>query len=334
MAPCCLRCCLEGTAPQGAAAAGCPVGCQVEEGACPVGSDHGRAGDHPLSDQGRGNKTDGGGFDHVEHRIGVGCFGIVVGEGGTRQGAPQGSGGDGQDRSFGQEAVEAVPPGDGFGVCRRVIQRIPIAGILPGAEGVAVNGVTTVEQNQQFGIVVVVGHQCPGAHGAAEHGMPKGQHLVGGEGGGDRGGHRIGVGCFGIVVGGGGRSQPPAPVRSADDLNHLPMVVDHQRSVTGGKSLGGSLCPLEGCTMGLASALGRFAINQEGAIRAHDAWFVGNFGIVGHQGTGVNPPPGGISTPATPGTHQYQCRRTGRGCRNRCGSPPGTRGPLLPERQC
>jgi len=160
------------------------------------------------------------------------CFGIVVDGGGTRQGAPQGSGGDGQDRSFRQEAVEAAPPGDRFCIFVVVLlaDSIPVAGGAPIAEGVAVHGVAAVEQDQQFGIVVVVHHQCPGAHGAAEHGVPQGQHLVGGEGGGDGGGHRIGVGCFGIVVGEGGRSQPPAPVGV-----NLPGSRSSQRSVPDGQ---------------------------------------------------------------------------------------------------
>ena len=134
--------------------------------------------------------------------VSIGCvavvFGIVVDDGGTRQGAPQGSGGDGQDCPFAQEAVEAAPPGDRFGIFVIVLlaDGIPVVGIPPGAEGVAVHGVAAVEQDQQFGIVVVVHHQCPGAHGAAEHGVPQVEHLVGGEGGGDGGRHRIGVGCL------------------------------------------------------------------------------------------------------------------------------------------
>ena len=134
--------------------------------------------------------------------VSIGCgavvFGIVVDGGGTRQGAPQGSGGDGQDRSFRQEAVEAAPPGDRFCIFVVVLlaDSIPVAGGAPIAEGVAVHGVAAVEQDQQFGIVVVVHHQCPGAHGAAEHGVPQVEHLVGGEGGGDGGGHRVRCGCL------------------------------------------------------------------------------------------------------------------------------------------
>ncbi len=136
----------------------------------------------------------------MEVSIGCGavCSGILQGGWGTRQGAPQGSGGDGQDRPFAQEAVEAAPPGDAVGILLLTLLAylIPVAGILPGAEGVAVHGVAAVEQDQQFGIVVVVHHQCPGAHGAAEHGVPQVEHLVGGEGGGDGGRHRVRCGLL------------------------------------------------------------------------------------------------------------------------------------------
>jgi hypothetical protein len=41
--------------------------------------------------------------------------------------------------------------------------------------------------------------------------------------------------------------------------------------------------------MGLASAVGRLAINQEGAIRAHDAWLVGDLLIVPWNGAAEPP---------------------------------------------
>ena len=147
--------------------------------------------------------------------VSIGCgavvFGIVVDEGGTRQGAPQGSGGDGQDRPFAQEAAEAASPGDRFGVFVVVLlaDGIPFVGILPGAEGVAVHGVAAVEQDQQVRVVVVGHNQRPGAHGAAEHAVPQGEHLVGGEGGGDGGGHRVRCGCLWYCSRSGAGGQPP-----------------------------------------------------------------------------------------------------------------------------
>ena len=134
--------------------------------------------------------------------VSIGCgavvFGIVVDGGGTRQGAPQGSGGDGQDRPFAQEAVEAAPPGDRGSVFVVVLlaDGIPFVGGAPIAEGVAVHGVAAVEENQQFGIVVVVGDECPATHGVAAHLVPQVAHLVGGVSGGDGGGHRVRCGCL------------------------------------------------------------------------------------------------------------------------------------------
>ena len=79
----------------------------------------------------------------------------------------------------------------------------------------------------------------------------------------------------GVLVGWGlvnctmewGQGDPP-PVRSADDLNHLPIVVDHKGGVNGGESLSGTFRPLKGCTTGLASA--GVTSNQEGASSRHD----------------------------------------------------------------
>ena len=66
------------------------------------------------------------------------------------------------------------------------------------------------------------------------------------------------------------RQGDPPPVRSADDLNHLPIVANHNGSIAGGKSLGGTFRPLERCTMGLPASLGGMSNNQEGAGDGHD----------------------------------------------------------------
>ena len=224
--------------------------------------------------------------------VSIGCgavvFGIVVGNGGTRQGAPQGSGGDGQDCPFAQEAVEAAPPGDRFGIFVIVLlaDGIPVVGIPPGAEGVAVHGVAAVEQDQQFGIIVVVHHQCPGAHGAAEHGVPQVEHLVGGEGGGDGGRHRIGVGCFGIVADQRGGSTLPV-VGNLERPYHLLQVgsVDVLLTVLGdlpglGAVVGDTVDPLN--PNGGKHNQGFGDQHQRGGG-------VGCFGIVVDQGQGVNP---------------------------------------------
>ena len=64
---------LESMATQGTAGLGCPVGCQVEQSTGTVRTQDGRTGDHPLSDQGGRNETDGDGLEHGDHGIsGVG----------------------------------------------------------------------------------------------------------------------------------------------------------------------------------------------------------------------------------------------------------------------
>ena len=64
-------------------------------------------------------------------------------------------------------------------------EAVPSAGGIPIAEGVAVDLATLTEQHQQFGRVVAVRDQRPGAHGGTVDGVTQRAHVVGGDAGDD-----------------------------------------------------------------------------------------------------------------------------------------------------
>ena len=111
---------------------------------------------------------------------------------------PYGSGCDGQDGSASQEVMEAATPAHRLLCAGRFLilhpKAVPGTGSVPVAEGIAVDGATLTEQNQQGGLIVVVRDQSPGTHGAAVDAVAQDGHVGGGDVG-DDGSGAHGRGC-------------------------------------------------------------------------------------------------------------------------------------------